>query len=109
MSNREKILAKSGGRCWYCGLLLRDSIFCTDHLVPTSRGGNDKIENLFPSCQNCNHEKADLKLEEYRLNIIISADGAPRFTSAQLVWLQKIITVDPDSRHVFAFEKGFEK
>lgn len=108
MSNKEKIMKKSGGFCWYCGIELRETIFCQDHAIPSSRGGKDNIENLVPACRNCNGEKGNKNIDEYRLQLTLSAGGAPQFGWEQLAWLLKIIQVDPKAQHAFAFEKNFK-
>lgn len=38
-----------------------------DHVVPLSRGGKDVVGNLLPACRACNSDKADLTLEEWRV------------------------------------------
>lgn len=40
--------------CWYCGA--REHL-SADHLVPRSRGGPDKGENLVWACRTCNSSK----------------------------------------------------
>jgi 5-methylcytosine-specific restriction endonuclease McrA len=59
------ILAKSGGRCHWCGVTLRidgkdlhtDS-FHVDHVVAVRDGGKNNVENLVASCAQCNHARA---------------------------------------------------
>lgn len=76
----KKILAKTGGRCFYCGCVLppdTDNLdeygvcyssirnWDVDHLIPVSKGGNGKVENLVPSCKSCNHNKSDKLVDEF--------------------------------------------
>ncbi len=72
LSRIEKLRALQNNRCFYCGCR------CTaegkhratlDHLLPRSRGGLSVTANLVLACQECNTDKADLTLEEYRLGI----------------------------------------
>lgn len=37
-----------------------------DHITPFSKNGADKIENLFPSCQDCDTVKGSLTPSEFR-------------------------------------------
>jgi len=55
---RAAVLAKTGGRCCYCGRWpsLGNAI-CLDHLVPFSHGGPTTYGNLFPACRQCNERK----------------------------------------------------
>jgi len=66
--------------CWYCGNKLlgrtkrhpernRTSL---DHQQPKSKGGN-WAGNTVMSCVVCNHDKAELTLEEYRLLVMFRA------------------------------------
>lgn len=62
---RKKILSKTGGRCFYCGVDEFDRIHI-DHATPISRGGSDALSNLLPACVDCNFEKRARTVEEYR-------------------------------------------
>ena len=46
-------------RCAYCGKEFREKDLTIDHVIPSSRGGDDSWENLVPACAPCNHKKAD--------------------------------------------------
>jgi hypothetical protein len=49
------------GWCHYCGFAAHE----IDHVVPVSRGGGVDLENLVPVCDECNHEKLDLTVDEW--------------------------------------------
>lgn len=53
---------KCRGRCWYCGRHA-DTI---DHAKPRSRGGKNLDYNLLPACWDCNNEKSDMTVSEFR-------------------------------------------
>lgn len=61
---RDVVLKKYKCICQYCGLK-GDTI---DHIVPHSKGGKTKLDNLVCACKKCNQEKGDLCLGEF-LNI----------------------------------------
>lgn len=80
-SLREKVAAKSNGKCFYCGDTLRIDTYydldfvgsvtvCNawdvDHFYPVSRGGSNKIDNLVPACMYCNQLKHNKTIEEFR-------------------------------------------
>ncbi|KKL27829.1 hypothetical protein LCGC14_2381250, partial [marine sediment metagenome] len=41
-----------------------------DHIVPTSRGGDDKWENVVAACRRCNQHKANYLLEELSMELV---------------------------------------
>jgi 5-methylcytosine-specific restriction endonuclease McrA len=60
---REYLLDKWGRTCAYCGKT--DVPLEVEHIVPTSRGGTDRVSNLTLSCRKCNQEKGDKTAEEF--------------------------------------------
>ena len=66
MDKYEKVYARDGYRCIYCGrFLLTDfeswASLHTDHLVPSVAGGDETSENLVTSCPTCNLLKHDFR------------------------------------------------
>ena len=58
---RAKVRAQAGNRCGYC-LARQEYIPWTleiEHIVPRSKGGIDKEENLWLACHSCNLHKSD--------------------------------------------------
>jgi predicted GTPase len=51
--------------CYYCKNRVGKYSMTADHLIPLSRGGTNRIENLVISCKRCNNEKGSMTLEEY--------------------------------------------
>lgn len=89
--DRKKVFDKFCGRCAYCGKQLTKS-FQVDHVVPKmtysqwERSGKkkeyfpdflmhltgnelDHIDNLFPSCRQCNFYKGTKNLEDFRYEL----------------------------------------
>lgn len=63
---RPMLLARSGGRCGICGLVIDLSLksphplsLTIDHIHPLSAGGSDDLANLWPAHRLCNEEKGD--------------------------------------------------
>ncbi len=50
----KDVFAKCGSRCGYCGRL---DTLTIDHIIPTSKGGNNHIDNLQVLCIRCNKKK----------------------------------------------------
>jgi len=59
--NRQNIFKRDGHRCQYCGTAEELTL---DHVVPKSRGGQSKWDNLTTACKRCNSRKGDYTPEE---------------------------------------------
>jgi len=53
--SRRAVLARDGHRCGYCQAWA-DTI---DHILPTSRGGQNSWDNTVACCHACNQHKGD--------------------------------------------------
>lgn len=63
---RKQIFDKYNGHCAYCGCEITFRGMQVDHKKALRTGGEDTIENMFPSCRSCNHYKSTLDVEEFR-------------------------------------------
>lgn len=64
------LFARDSNLCMYCARSFGSSELTRDHIVPVSRGGEDKWENVVSACRRCNQYKADLLLEETGLELV---------------------------------------
>ncbi len=62
---RAIVFDKCGGKCAYCGVDLVKG-WNVDHIKPQIFGGTNDLENLNPSCKDCNNYKCHADLEGYR-------------------------------------------
>lgn len=60
-----KQLAAQKGRCWHCGVKLKDGEWHADHLIPLARGGSDAPENIVVACPKCNLSKGTKLPQEW--------------------------------------------
>ena len=60
---REYLLEKWHRQCVYCQA--RDLPLQIEHLVPRSRGGTDRVENLALACNRCNQKKGNQPLSVF--------------------------------------------
>lgn len=86
-NERDKILAKYGGKCAYCGIDLTNGKWQVDHIIPKQnfvwhiKNNHYNVpkfllhltetdlqhpDNLVPSCQSCNNYKSSMHLELFR-------------------------------------------
>ena len=54
--------------CQYCGLETRE--LTLDHVVPRSRGGQHRWENLVSACIPCNHSKGEKTPAQARMKLV---------------------------------------
>lgn len=54
---RAKIHAMTDGYCFYCNNKLDRHWEC-DHYISLKKGGDDSLENIVPSCRDCNRKKS---------------------------------------------------
>lgn len=69
---RERVFAKSGGKCYICGFHLTFNEMTIDHVYPLSRGGPHTMGNVEAAHRSCNEAKGDRTLLE------MQADGSLR-------------------------------
>jgi 5-methylcytosine-specific restriction endonuclease McrA len=63
---KTRFFISQQGKCWLCGLQMRDTgkkthpLFATwDHVLPVSKGGSNKQENLMLAHRECNIRRGD--------------------------------------------------
>ena len=68
---RQNVLMRDNYTCQICGATVEDGAKLEiDHIIPYSKGGTDKENNLQVLCRQCNREKhnrTDLKHDENKL------------------------------------------
>jgi hypothetical protein len=58
------VRARDKHMCMYCGAVMPPNLE-VDHIVPRSRGGSNRPDNLVAACHECNVEKANKTAFEY--------------------------------------------
>jgi len=69
--NTRNVLGRDSHKCGYCG----GRAHTVDHIVPRSRGGLHRWENVVAACRRCNTDKDDMTLSELQTRF-----GAERWT-----------------------------
>jgi hypothetical protein len=83
---RGDVLAKTGGFCFYCEKDLKASnIWEMDHFYPHKRGGIDSINNLVPSCVNCNERKWSKNPVDFILELWTCDENVTKFLRGFLI------------------------
>ena len=74
--NRREVLKRDNHRCQYCGSNKRLTL---DHVIPVSKGGEHKWNNVVTACEPCNHYKRDSASAHAGLRTPLEA-GMPLYT-----------------------------
>lgn len=56
--------------CQYCSKKLSERTLTIDHVIPSSRGGSSKWDNLVCACHSCNTKKADRTPDEAAMPLL---------------------------------------
>jgi len=66
--SNTKLFARDRHVCAYCGGRFHTDDLTREHIVPTSRGGNDSWMNCITACRPCNGRKGNRLPEEARMH-----------------------------------------
>lgn len=67
--SRHNVFVRDKFTCQYCLAVLKAKELTLDHVIPRSRGGKTKWENVVTSCSKCNHKKGSKLPEEFHLKL----------------------------------------
>jgi len=66
----KTLFRRDDHRCLYCGEQNPRSQLTRDHVLPTSRGGTDRWENVVAACHRCNWKKDNRTPEEANMPLL---------------------------------------
>ncbi len=85
---REYLLEKWGRICVYCNA--KNVPLQIDHIIPKSKGGSNRIDNLTLACSSCNLKKGSLSVKAFTKKAIRSVpslkDAAAVNTTRNALW-----------------------
>jgi len=62
---KDMYLSSYGKECRYCSTILKINNIVCDHIVPLSKEGDSKIDNLQLICKSCNCRKGPLDEKDF--------------------------------------------
>jgi 5-methylcytosine-specific restriction endonuclease McrA len=68
--SNPKLFARDRHLCAYCGRCFGFDLLTREHIVPTSRGGQDTWMNCITACRACNGRKGNRLPEEARMSLL---------------------------------------
>ena len=106
---RYQVYEKYNGHCAYCGCDLEYSKMQVDHLNSFRNNGEDlSLDNLMPSCRQCNFYKGTSTIEGFRGKIGKIRENLTRNFIHNLALKYDLIE-ETNKEVVFYFEKEKEK
>ncbi len=69
LTNRA-LFHRDNFQCLYCGNFFSAQQLSRDHVIPTSRGGRDRWENVVAACKRCNQRKGNALLNETSMTLL---------------------------------------
>jgi hypothetical protein len=67
---RKNIFRRDENTCQYCSCKLDSTNATIDHILPRSRGGKHKWDNVVACCLKCNRKKGDRTPSEAKMNLL---------------------------------------
>jgi hypothetical protein len=65
----QALFGRDLNMCLYCGGQFSDAELTRDHVMPISKGGQDRWLNVVAACKRCNHFKGSRLLQDTRLEL----------------------------------------
>ena len=67
---RKNILLRDENKCQYCTCRFRDGDLTIDHVIPRSKGGTSRWNNVVAACRPCNQKKRDFLIENAPVSLM---------------------------------------
>ena len=96
--NRKNVFWRDNYTCQYCGNIFSYGKLTMDHVIPKSRGGHKRWDNIVSSCHKCNNKKGSKTLEEANMKPL----NEPIFPYVKITDLYRNIKI-PDIWEPFLF------
>ncbi|WP_287586465.1 RNA-guided endonuclease IscB [Candidatus Borrarchaeum sp.] len=104
---KEYLLEKWGRTCAYCG---RSGVpLEVEHIIPSSRGGTDRVSNLTISCRACNVKKGDQTAEEFGYPVIQQQAKQPLKAAACLNNIRWRIVEQLGAEHTYGYITKYQR
>ncbi len=101
--SRINIYARDGYKCQYCGKKEKIADLTYDHVLPKSRGGKTKWNNIVTCCYDCNSKKRDRTPREAKMRLR-SKPTQPKWIPAIAIRVSRASV--PDAWNPFLYWAG---
>jgi 5-methylcytosine-specific restriction endonuclease McrA len=83
--SKKNILIRDKNTCQYCKEKHSERTLTIDHIIPKSRGGSSKWDNLVAACKRCNAFKADRTPEEAGMKLAVKPTKLSIYTHTTIL------------------------
>lgn len=90
---KRNIIIRDEYSCQYCLKKFAPSSLTLDHIIPKSKGGTSKWENLVAACKKCNTKKADRTPQE--AGLMLARKPGPMTSHSRTNILRTIAQANP--------------
>lgn len=98
--SKGNLYNRDNGKCGYCVKALSMKNSTIDHVIPKSKGGKHRWDNVVLSCRKCNEKKADKTLKESGMTLKTTLH-APLMTQR---WIKGVkASTLPNGEFAFSF------
>ncbi|MNW52247.1 HNH endonuclease [compost metagenome] len=113
-AERQAIYNKTGGRCYYCGIVLPEKGWHADHIEAIRRNwwentclnpDADNEENKVPACASCNLQKGSLTVEQFRDKIAQFISSLNQYHNQYIVAKRFGLVGETGNEVIFWFER----
>jgi len=87
---RKNILCRDDNHCQYCAQVFPEKELTIDHVIPRSKGGYLRWNNVVAACRPCNQKKGDHLVE----NAAVSLISVPKKPSYRSIIKKRLINVN---------------
>ena len=96
LSLRDRVFARDGYRCVYCGAVLPAEQLSLDHVQPRMRGGDNSEGNLVTACHACNTRKGSLPAWAFLAELPEERENFLRYATS--VWSRHLRAIHEAAR-----------
>jgi 5-methylcytosine-specific restriction endonuclease McrA len=105
MLTNRTLFQRDHNLCLYCGDVFQVSMLTRDHIVPTSRGGDNIWENCVTACRDCNQQKDDRTPEEAGMKLL-AVPYTPNYAEYLILSNRRILADQMEFLLSFARKQG---
>lgn len=102
VTTRDNIYARDKYTCQYCGRKMSAKSLTLDHVIPRSKGGSSKWENLVACCKPCNTRKDDKTPEEVGMWLLNKPKSLTSHSARHLLRLQGMTEDERWRKYIYA-------